>query len=419
MKLLLLIHRLPVPADRGTKLRAALELRHLTGRHDVWCAGFLDVPLGPAGSEPRLALDEIRELCRDVAAVPLSQVTARVQAAASMLSGRTATEGYFASAALERQVLRWAREVRFDAVLAFSSSMAPLALKVDAPRRVLDLVDLDSFKWREMSHTARWPMRWVYGTEGVRLARRELDWMDRFDASLLINDREAALLSGRRAMDRLHVIRSGAFTAADHARIEEPAPLPDEPVVGFLGAMDYAPNIEAVRWFVADMWPGIRQARPDAVFHIIGRSPGRAVRRLHNGRDVLVSGTVPAVEPYLRRLRVSVAPLRLARGIQTKVLAAMAAGRPCVVTPCVAAGIGADETRELLVADSAGDFVRRVVELLDDKGRADSIGRAGAAFVSRAFDPRHELERLDALLTGGSPARETAEVPVLTGLGVV
>lgn len=418
MKLLVLIHRLPCPPDRGSKIRAAAELRYLARRHEVWCAGFLDAEGREARRQARESLAEWRRLCRAVAAVPLCRPVAGARALQSLLAGSTATEGYFASATLERQVLKWARDVDFDAVLAFSSSMAPLALRVPAGRHVLDLVDLDSRKWSELGSQARWPMRWIYAVEGERLARRETQWMEAFDASILVNQREATLLSGQPADEdnpwsRIHVIETGICPEVEQQKASLTPFLPEEPNIGFLGAMDYPPNIEGVRWFTRTILPSIRMRQPDAAFWIIGRSPTRAVRELDDGCNVHVTGTVPSVEPYLARLRVSVAPLRLARGIQTKVLVAMAAGIPCVVTSCVAEGLGARAGCEVLVADSPERFARAVRILLSDREGAEALGEAGREFVMRRYDPEAGLARLELLLKGYEPARvERAVEPV-------
>jgi sugar transferase (PEP-CTERM/EpsH1 system associated) len=400
LKLLLLIHRLPCPPDRGSKLRAAVELRYLAKRHDVWCAGFDDTEASP---ESRASLDEYCSLCRDVAAVRLFEPLSKVRAAHRLLTGSTATEGYFFSPRLRRQVMRWSREVGFDAVLACSSSMAELALQVKASRRVLDFVDLDSRKWVELEADARWPMRWVYGTEARRLARREAEWMSAFDASVVCADRELDLLTEDMPRDRVHVIKTGA--ASDPEQIEalvqdQAVSLPAEPIVGFVGAMDYEPNVDAACWFAESIWPRVRRRCNDARWWVVGRSPAPEVRRLHDDQGIRVTGTVPAVEPYLEQMRVNVAPLRVARGLQTKVLTAMATGRPCVVTPCVAEGIGAVPDRELVIAETPGSFAEAVVGLLENRQRAEAIGRAGRALVARKFRPTEGLERLEGLLTG-------------------
>jgi sugar transferase (PEP-CTERM/EpsH1 system associated) len=404
MKLLVLIHRLPCPPDRGAKLRAAIELRYLASRHEVWCAGFLDAEGREGRRQARESLVEWRQLCRPVAASRALQ---------GLLTGSTATEGYFWSAQLERQVMAWARDIDFDAVLAFSSSMAPLALRVPAQRRVLDLVDLDSRKWTESADGARWPMRWVYRTEGQRLALRERNWIEAFDASILVNDREAALLSEATNSPsdlaaKLHVIETGAWSNEPSFAQRPPtgSTLPDEPNVGFLGAMDYPPNVHGVRWFARSIFPLIRARQPDANFWIIGRSPTRTVRELHDGCHIHVTGTVPSVDPYLNRLRVSVAPLRLARGVQTKVLVAMAAGIPCVVTPQVSEGIGARPGYQYLVASSPDQFARAVRSLLTDRDLAVRMGEAGRRFVRRRFNPDVSMARLELLLRGYQPVTD-------------
>lgn len=402
MKLLLLIHRLPCPPDRGSKLRAAVELRYLAKRHDVWCAGFDDTD---GSNEARASLEEYRSLCRDVAAVRLSGSLSKMRAVQRLLTGSTATEGYFFSHRLERQVMRWSRQVGFDAVLACSSSMADLALRVKAPRRVLDFVDLDSRKWVELETGARWPMRWVYGTEARRLARRESEWMSAFSASVVCTDRELDPLTGDMLRNQVHVIKTGAASDPDQIEAlvrDQAVALPAEPIVGFVGAMDYEPNVDAACWFAESIWPRVRRRRSDAHWWVVGRSPSSQVRRLQEDQSIRVTGTVPAVEPYLEQMRVNVAPLRVARGLQTKVLTAMAAGRPCVVTPCVAEGIGAVPDRELVIAQTPGSFADAVVGLLEDGQRAEAIGRAGRALVARQFRPTEGLERLERLLAGKS-----------------
>lgn len=414
MKVLVLIHRLPCPTDRGTKLRAAAELSYLAGKHEVWCAGFTDAETSEQRRQAEAALARWRRTCRAIEAVPLRRRLASLRAALSLLRGATATEGYFASRQLERLVRDWSGTIQFDAVFAFSSSMAPLALSVPAGRHVLDLVDLDSRKWTAAAETARWPMNRVYAVEGRRLAVRELAWIEQFDASILVNEREAALLDAARPEpqtaehSRVHVIETGLCPDADVIARRKAGPhtgaeLTDEPNIGFIGAMDYGPNADGARWFARSILPLVRSRRPEAVFWIIGRSPTRAVRELDDGCSVRVTGTVPAIEPYLDRIRVSVAPLRLARGVQTKVLVAMSAGIPCVVTSCVAEGIGARPGVELAVADTPDRFARAVRVLLKDRRRAQAIGEAGRRFVNARFDPNAGMDRLEALLRGYHP----------------
>ncbi len=402
MRLLFLAHRLPCPPDRGAKLRVDTLLRYLARRHEVWCAGFLDtLPYGPHGATVRRSLRELGRTCRAVEAVPLRGVSAAGRALAHLACGRTATEGYFASRRLQARVMEWAREIRFDAVLAFSSGMAPLALRVPADRHVLDMDDLDSRKWAESAEASRWPGRWLYATEARRLADREREWIHAFDATVLINQREAALLPDDSLRRRTHILEGVTlpeFEFQPHLAGEREWTLPEDPIVGFLGAMDYGPNIDAACWFYQKIWPLVQGRRSDAQWWIVGRSPSRTIRRLDDGRAVRVTGTVPAVEPYLHRMRVNIAPLRLARGVQIKVLTAMAQGVPCVVTPCVAEGIDGRNGEDYLVASSEAEFARAVLSLLNDRSWAEAVGRSGAEWVARRFQPGPGLRLMEQLL---------------------
>ncbi len=402
MKLLFLAHRLPCPPDRGVKLRVHTLLRYLARRHEVWCAGFVDaLPYGPQGAAVRRSLRELNRACRVVEALPLRRTRAAGRALTSLVRGRTATEGYFASHRLQERVMEWAREVRFDAVLAFSSSMAPLALRVPADRHVLDMDDLDSHKWAESAEASRWPWRWFYATEARRLADREREWIHAFDATVLISQREAALLTDDALRRRTHILEGVThpeFEFQPHLAGEREWTLPEDPIVGFLGAMDYGPNIDAACWFYQKIWPLIQGRRSDAQWWIVGRSPSRTIRRLDDGRAVRVTGTVPAVGPYLHRMRVNIAPLRLARGVQIKVLTAMARGVPCVVTPCVAEGIGGRNGENYLVAASESEFARAVLSLLNDRSWAEAVGRSGAELVARRFQPGPGLRLVERLL---------------------
>lgn len=418
MKILTLIHRLPCPLDRGAKLRSAAELHWLTSRHEVWCAGFLDpLEAGQSLAARDAALRQWQERCQALFAVPLVGWQASARSMLSLAAGKTATEGYFSSRRLTRQVLKWAEQVHFDAVLACSSSMAPLALAVTARRRVLDMVDLDSRKWLDSVERASWPMNWVYAIEGRRLAALEAQWIDAFDASVFCTPREVELISDARLRRKAHVIETGAACVVDPASTDdahavETSPLPESPIAGFLGAMDYPPNVDAVVWFANEIWPRIRAKLPTAEFWIIGRSPAHAVRDLGSRPGIRVTGTVPEVESYLRRLRVSVAPLRIARGLQTKVLMAMAKARPCVVTSCVSEGLEAEPGEALWVADEAQGFADAVLTLLTDHGAATRLGETGAAFVRRRYRPATDLQHLEDRLAGREPS--TAEIPAAT-----
>jgi polysaccharide biosynthesis protein PslH len=405
MRILFLTHRLPCPPDRGCKLRSAAILYGLAQRHDVWCAGFLD-----SGNETQARTDEeraltsLRQLCQDVLPVRFASGWAGCKALGSLLTGGTASEAYFASRSLARGVREWAGQGGFDAVFAFSSGIAPLALSVRAARRVLCMDDLDSRKWQELAIAARWPLRHIYDMEARRLARREAEWIDRFDATLMVSQREAGLVSDPRLRSKVHVLPPILPSLPNMDRTDASQ---TGPIVGFVGAMDYEPNIDAACWLAREIWPRVLRSHPDARLWIVGRSPAQVVRNLASAdTSIVVTGTVPSVEAYLRQMRVHVAPIRIARGVQMKVVAAMAAGRPCVVTSAVADSIGAQAGREMLVADSPAGLAQSIVELLEHSERAGSIGLAGRRFLDQ-WRPEQAIARLERLLAGDPVVERT------------
>ncbi len=400
MKILMIAQRLPYPPDKGEKIRSFHELRYLAERHDVWCACLIDDPADWRH------VDELRRWCRDVAAFPVRRTSGMLRGAVRLLSGGTFTEGYFSSRPLAQAIARWSKQVGFDAVLSFSSSIARYGLTVVARRRVVDLCDVDSAKWAAYAKRRRPPARWILNAEAKRLARRERDLVAAYDAATVITAAEVERLeqadqtTDAKACEtdrtNVTVIRNGI----DLETFNPGTGSATEPIVGFVGTMDYLPNVEGVCWFVQRVWPGILHAWADARFLIVGRSPTRRVRALGHVRSIEVTGTVPSTLAYLQRMQVCVIPLEMVHGLANKVLEAMACGKPVVTTSAVAASLGAERDRDLLVADEPKRFAQHVEALLGDAERRAVLGRAARAFVESAYRWPDQLVKLERLLCG-------------------
>ncbi len=399
MNILMIAHRLPYPPNKGEKIRSYHELAHLARRHDVWCACLIESPADLQHVDP------MRRLCRDLAAVPVGRIGAALRAATALLTGKSLSEAYFAEPQLKAALQRWNRQVRFDAVLGFSSNVAGMGLLVDAPRRVADVCDADSVKWTALSGKVRWPRSAVYALEGRRLARTEWQLAHDYDAVTVISQREVAALernwSGRGwpvddIADRLVVIPNGVDVPPD----PPPDAPPEAKTVGFTGTMSYLPNIEAVCWFAKEVWPLVRDEHPEAEFLIVGRDPSPTVKALHGRDGIRVTGEVPDVTAYLRRFTVAVAPMRTVHGVQNKTLEALAAGVPVVATPAVAESIDAEPGRHLLAAAEALQLGRAICELINNKGRWRDVALAGREFVIERYGWAQHLSNLEALLAG-------------------
>ncbi len=405
MNILYLAHRIPYPPNKGDKLRSFRQLEYLSRRHCVWCVCFVDDPRDFAYA------DRLAGLCVDVRLVPLRPILAAVRGLWGLVRGQTLTESYFAHPAMNHALDQWSRTVAFDVVVAFSSSMAPYAMGVPARRRVLDLCDLDSEKWKAYANFSAAPRRWLYAVESDRLARRECGWINDFDAAMVASASEAAPFRAMPDMRQPYVVTNGVEIpkgSGTESTIES-----HPPMVGFIGVMDYFPNVDGVCWFVSECWPRIRKQCPNAVFRIVGRSPVRRVRRLAKIRGVEVAGEVPDIGPQIRRFDVSVAPLRIARGIQNKVLEAMAWGKPVVLTRAAADGLAGRNGRDFLVADTSPAMADHVIRLLGDATERTTMGLSAREFVERHHQWDDALRIFEGIVTGGpSSASHSARVAV-------
>src|SRR6185436_3795466 len=231
-------------------------------------------------------------------------------------------------AALVRLVRRTLHAEPVDAILVSSVTVARCVQGVNGVPKVLDFVDVDSALWRASAARRMPPLSWLQRLEARRLARFEIETVRRFDHALFVSAAEARDF-GRRAGDPpVAVVGNGVDLDAFALRNGTPV----APEIVFTGTMDYFPNVDAVQYLSASILPRVRDAVPAARFTIVGRNPTRAVRRLAREPEVTVTGAVPDVRPYLARAAVAVAPMRIARGVQNKVLEAMAAGVPVVAT---------------------------------------------------------------------------------------
>ena len=393
MKVLFLAHRIPFPPDKGDKIRAFHFLEHLAASHRVW--------LGAAADDPSdmQHVGALEALCAEVCVAPLGAAQRAVNMALGLATGLPLSVARFRHPVLEAWIGRVLSEVKPDVIFVYSSALAQyLTSKVSPQTRiVVDFVDADAEKWRAYKDEARPPLRWVYAREYRRLLKFDRAVLDAADAGVLISETERRLLAGFFPQDeaKLTVIPNGVDT--DYFRQDEAAPGSQDIVL--CGRMDYLPNIDAAQWFAHDILPDIRRACPRAAFRVVGAQPTAEVLALDKLAGVEVTGGVPDVRPYLAQAAVVVAPLRIARGIQNKVLEGLAAGRPVVATPNALDGIGARIGRDVLVAQDAAGFARAVVEVLQGRGPADMAAN-GRRYVVDHHQWAAQNAKLDTLLAG-------------------
>jgi sugar transferase (PEP-CTERM/EpsH1 system associated) len=392
--LLYLVHRLPYPPNKGDKVRSYHLLKHLARRHRVCLGTFVDDP------DDERHLPAVRELCADVCAVPLTPRLARLRSLAGLAHGEALTLPYYRDAALAAWVARTVRERGIDTAVVFSSAMAQYVDATAQLRVLVDFVDVDSAKWTQYAASRPWPLSWLYRREGNLLLAFERATAARAGRSFFVTANEVELFRGLapECSGRIDAVSNGVdadFFSPEHD-LASPFPEGELPVV-FTGAMDYWPNVDAVTWFAAELLAPLRARWPRLRFYVVGMRPAPAVQALA-GEAVVVTGTVADVRPYLRHAAVVVAPLRVARGIQNKVLEAMAMARPVVTTEACAAAIEATPGRELEAASGGERLVALVDALLRDPARAVAMGRAARECVLARYSWEAHLSQIDGYL---------------------
>jgi len=391
LKILYLVHRLPYPPNKGDKVRSYHLLKHLAARHEVHLGTFIDDP------DDEQHLPRVRELCTSLHAARLNPRSAKLLSLRGLLSGEALSLPYYRDAGLQAWVDETAARVGFDAVVVFSGVMAQYTGGLKGLKTLVDFVDVDSAKWRDYAPEHAWPMSWLYRREFAKLLGFEQRVADGAACSFFVTDNEVALfrdLSPGREL-RLAALGNGVdadFFTPDASRAS-PFAANELPLV-FTGAMDYWPNVDAVTWFASSILPALRERFPALRFHIVGRSPAPAVQALA-GDAINVTGTVPDVRPYLQHAAAVVAPLRLARGIQNKVLEAMAMARPVVAAGTCVRAITSGVQPGLQPAETEADYVERVTALLADAEAANAAGRTARDFVVGAYSWDAHLAGLD------------------------
>lgn len=392
--LLYLVHRIPFPPNKGDKIRSYHLLRHLAERYSVHLGTFVDTP------SDLVHLPQLESLCASHHVETLDPRTARLRSVSGFLTGEALTLPYYRNAALQAWVRRTVEQHGIRKAVVFSAAMEQYVGDIPRLRVVLDFVDVDSAKWTDYSVRHSWPSSFVYRREGEKLQAFERQAAERSAANVFVTRGEADLFL-RRAPgfdSRVHVVENGVNTDYFAARVERPSPYTaNETPIVFTGAMDYWPNIDAVAWFASEVLPRILAARSDARFYIVGMNPAPTVMALASPPSIVVTGTVADIRPYVQHAAVVVAPLRVARGIQNKILEAMAMGRPVVISKSASAGVSGAPGHDFEVADSAEEYAQKVLASLDPD-RGNSLGRAARARIVADYSWDRNLKIFDRLL---------------------
>jgi sugar transferase (PEP-CTERM/EpsH1 system associated) len=408
---LFLCHRLPWPPSKGDKIRSYHVLRRLAQHYRVYLGTFVDDP----ADWPYLA--PVEALCAEVCVRPLTSWQTRFRALASLARGDALTVGVYRDRVMQRWIEGLLAERKLDLVLCYSSGVAPLIMAHPQLRRIMDFVDVDSDKWRQYAQAHRGLKRMIYQREARRLAAFECTVATQFDASVLVSEAEAEFFRQQMpaAAHKVYGIPNGVDGEYWDPQRNYANPYPaGERAVVFVGAMDYRANVHAAQWFASEVWPRILARCPEAHFYIVGSKPTAAVHALGQLAGITVTGRVEDVRPWLAHAHAVAAPLRIARGIQNKVLEALAMGKVLLATPEAWEGIEDFAGRQGCISDSPEIMATEALRWLN----VQEVARVPAArdMVLSQFDWVRNLDMYESVLGDARPGRSCEHAVGNTGL---
>lgn len=395
-QILFVSHRIPFPPNRGDRIRSYHLIKFLAERADVHLAFLTEEEVPP---QTQFALENI---CARVTFARLPRYGRWFNAAMSLATGKTATEGLFKSRRLGNAIEAWCKETHFDAVVAFCSSSVQY-FEIDALRDTpsfVDLVDVDSQKWFDYAVHAKALKRALYSWEGRRLRNLESALPDRARAVTLVSRAEAELFRSFRPSDAVHAIANGVDLEYFDPRAYDTTPPKADyhSTCVFVGALDYQANIDGARWFCEQVWPQFRRRHPNATFSLVGSNPGAAANRLGQVDGVNLIGPVPDVRPYLAGAQIVVAPLRVARGLQNKVIEALAMRKAVIASPQAAEGLSVESGIHLQISAQPEQWLDALSALVYDNERRRSLGQAGRSYAEEHHRWDVQLAPLASLL---------------------
>jgi sugar transferase (PEP-CTERM/EpsH1 system associated) len=392
--LLFLAHRIPYPPNKGDKLRSFHILKYLSERYRVHLGCFID------DKADRAFASKVSAMCYETCFIDQSTFAATLRSARGFATGEALSLPYYRDAAMRAWVAGLLRQRKVHTAIAFSSPMAQYLLPGHGLRRVVDFVDVDSEKWLQYSQGCSWPMSAVYRREARHLLAYERRIALEFEHATFVSGAEASLFRslapevGHKVDHFCNGVDADYFSP--HIVFSSPFETGTHNIV-FTGAMDYWPNIEAAAWFAREVFAPLHQAHRHLRFAIVGARPTAQVLALGRLPGVRVTGSVPDTRPYLAHATAAVAPLRIARGIQNKVLEAMSMQKTIIVSPQALEGIAARDGCELLVAEGATQFIDQLNATLALPANR-TIGLAARARILRDYSWETNLAHLAAIL---------------------
>lgn len=397
--LLFLCHRIPYPPNKGDKIRSFNLLKELSKHYDIHLGAFIDDP------NDWQYVNALTPYCKTVKLIGLNKKLATIKGLKAFFTNKPITLPYYHSNHLSKWVDQTIASQQIKKCFVYSSAMAQFVDKktYNSLYKVIDFVDVDSDKWRQYADEKKGIMRWVYHREYLKLEHYEKHICKQFDASIFVSNKEADYFKTIVTTDlanKIYAMDNGVDTGYFKPNNQNIETLEiKKPAICFTGAMDYWANVDAVQWFSDQVWPKIQQEIPQLNFYIVGGNPTEQVKALATKSNIIVTGRVKDTIPYIEQSEIAIAPMRIARGIQNKVLEAMALGKAVVMTQMAAEGISTPATQQTYIQDDADLFAQKVIELVNNQLLSQQIGNDNLQTIKSDYEWSSVLSKLQHVMS--------------------
>ena len=386
-KILYLSHRIPYPPNKGDKIRSFNEVKYLSKKYIVDLITFADNPRDLKYSQ------NLKQYCRKIKVFSLNTKKAKLKGIISLLYGKSITQGYFYSKKFQDTFNHWTKTEHYDSIICFSSPMAEYIFRSESTFKnlTMDFCDLDSDKWLQYSKKKKFPASLLFKTEAARLLKYEKKVNQAFNNSIFVSNKEADLFFKYFPKAKnITVIPNGV----DHdyfnpAQIKESNTF-NHPMIMFSGAMDYYANVDGVLWFTKQILPEIKKDIPNIQFYIVGSNPAPEVCALNKNPSITVTGFVKDIRQYYKAADLCVIPLRIARGVQNKVLEALSMDKPVLSTSTAVQGLCPGVKTVLQIEDDPVKFARKTTRLIKKHSKAGA-----RQFILDHYNWENSLHNLD------------------------
>ncbi len=378
----------PTPPDNLHRIRLLQILKALARKRSITLLTFV------RNDQDRAKCEAIREYCTAIHMVPFSLPRALINCIAALPTPLPLRVAYSRNPAMHRELNKILQEKTFDLIYVKRKRMAQYVQHMNTPRRILDLTDAVALYYKRSLETVSWFRYPIHFEEYIKIRRYEPMISHYFDHTVLCSHIDAEYLEQQagRELPNLRIIPNVVDT--DFYRSDSSTPAIQEPVLLFSGLMDKHVNIDAARYLVNDIFPTIRNQRPDSRLYIVGPRPVPEVRAMEQEPGVTVTGYVADLRTYIEKASVVMCPVRVGAGTRNKILQAMSMQRPVVSTPLGAEGLEYEADRDLLIASNATLFAEQTLRLLSEPELRTMLATHGRSLVQQHYS----IDILESLL---------------------